>query len=58
MGRKKKRRLAFLDILLESYDAGDISGEGVREEVDTFMFEVCTSFVWGAMFGRSGEITR
>ena len=29
--------------MLESYDTGDISREGVREEVDTFMFEVRVS---------------
>ncbi len=35
-----RKRQAFLDILLDEYDKGNISREGVREEVDTFMFEV------------------
>ncbi|XP_047545256.1 cytochrome P450 4C1-like [Vanessa atalanta] len=34
----KKKRLAMLDLLLESEKEGKIDREGIHEEVDTFMF--------------------
>jgi cytochrome P450 family 4 len=40
----KKKRLAMLDLLLKAESEGLIDEDGVREEVDTFTFEVCYSY--------------
>ena len=34
-----KRNVSFIDTLIDSYQQGDITIEGIREEVDTFVFE-------------------
>lgn len=39
-----KKRLAMLDLLLQVEKEGAIDAKGIGEEVDTFMFEVCTTY--------------
>lgn len=39
-GFKPKKRLAMLDLLIDCKRRGQIDDAGIREEVDTFMFEV------------------
>lgn len=40
----KKKRLAMLDLLLKAESEGQIDLEGIREEVNTFMFAVSYFF--------------
>ena len=37
-------RMAFLDLMLDMMDKGEIDLAGIQEEVDTFTFEVCERY--------------
>lgn len=58
----RKKRLAFLDLLIEASKGGtELSDEDIREEVDTFMFEghdtTSASICWTLfLLGTSPEI--
>ena len=41
----KRKRLAMLDLLLSAQQKGLIDDAGIREEVDTFTFEVTTYLI-------------
>lgn len=45
-GNMYKKKRSFLDMLLESQDCYSLSSRDIREEVDTFMFEVIITLTW------------
>jgi len=60
---ESKKRLSFIDILIENYERGEIDLDGLREEVDTFMFEghdtTASGIFWTLyLLGRHPEALR
>lgn len=61
--KSKPRKKVFIDLLLDLYDQGEIDIDGVREEVDTFMFEghdtMATALGWTLhLLGRNPEVQK
>lgn len=47
---QKRRTQAFLDLLLEMHESGELSLEQVREQVDTFIFAGISNFFYSICF--------